>query len=167
MSKSSPTRTTQIVTGLRTVPSRRSGAIFTSSAVPIVSSSSCVHVVIVAPPSFGAQSGLVLCVTDLFHPFDDLAVRAPGSKVTLAPRVRAGSGAWNRGSMRTVPVKYSSGPFPEGCEPLRLMSIFSSFLCLIGVVVCLVTANDAYDTSMTVTRKLQRSPCLPLGRRPQ
>src|SRR5437667_12631853 len=26
--------------------------------------------------------------------------------------------------MRTVPVKYSAGPFPEGCEPLLLISIF-------------------------------------------
>src|SRR5207302_5778530 len=53
------------------------------------------------------------------------AVRAPGSNVTLAPSARAGAIAWNRGSMRTVPVKYSDGPLPEGCEPLLLMSIFS------------------------------------------
>src|SRR5207245_10723049 len=51
------------------------------------------------------------------------AVRAPGSKVTPAPATRAGSGAWKRGSMRTVPVKYASGPLPDGCEPLLLMSI--------------------------------------------
>src|ERR1700738_3991660 len=50
------------------------------------------------------------------------AVRAPGSNVTLAPTARAGSGAWNRGSMRTAPVKYSAGPLPEGCEPLLLNS---------------------------------------------
>jgi hypothetical protein len=25
--------------------------------------------------------------------------------------------------MRTVPVKYSAGPLPDGCEPLRLISI--------------------------------------------
>ena len=45
------------------------------------------------------------------------AVRAPGSKVTLAPDVRAGlapdvrAGAfgWNKGSMRTVPVNQASG----------------------------------------------------------
>jgi hypothetical protein len=43
---------------------------------------------------------------------------------------RAGrSGASNRGSMRAVPVKYSAGPLPEGCEPLRLISIVSSFDC--------------------------------------
>src|SRR5882762_2154521 len=47
------------------------------------------------------------------------AVRAPGSNVTLAPRARAGSGASNRGSIRTVPVKYSADPLPEGCEPHR------------------------------------------------
>src|SRR5205809_7863224 len=60
------------------------------------------------------------------------AVRAPGSNVTLTPRTRAGLGAWNSGSMRTMPVKYSGGPFPEGCEPLLLSSI-SEFLldCLL------------------------------------
>src|SRR5437763_5244617 len=51
------------------------------------------------------------------------AVRAPGSKVTLAPTPRAGSGASNRGSTRTVPVKYSSGPLPDGREPHRLISM--------------------------------------------
>src|SRR5437763_2052446 len=51
------------------------------------------------------------------------AVRAPGSNVTLAPRTRAGSGASNRGSIRTVPVKYSAGPLPEGCEPHGLISM--------------------------------------------
>src|SRR2546423_10124079 len=51
------------------------------------------------------------------------AVRAPGSNVTLAPATRAGSGAANNGSMRTVPVNPSAGPLPEGCEPLFLMSI--------------------------------------------
>src|SRR5947209_734982 len=53
------------------------------------------------------------------------AVRAPGSKVTLAPTARAGSGAWNRGSTRTAPVKFSAAPLPEGCEPLLVMSMFS------------------------------------------
>src|SRR5262252_842634 len=53
------------------------------------------------------------------------AVRAPGSNVTLAPLTRAGSGAWNSGSTRTVPVKYSADPLPDGCEPLLLMSMFS------------------------------------------
>src|SRR3989440_2829320 len=51
------------------------------------------------------------------------AVRAPGSNVTLAPTARAGSGASNRGSIRTVPVKYSAGPLPEGCEPHGLISM--------------------------------------------
>ena len=56
------------------------------------------------------------------------AVRAPGSNATLAPRVCAGSGGSNRGSMRTVPVKYSAGPLEEGSEPILLISI-SSFGC--------------------------------------
>src|SRR5439155_12240362 len=53
------------------------------------------------------------------------AVRAPGSNVTLAPRTRAGSGASNSGSIRTLPVNQSAGPLLEGCEPLLLISIFS------------------------------------------
>src|SRR5687767_5645188 len=51
------------------------------------------------------------------------AVRARGSNVTLAPAARAGTGASNNGSMRTVPVNQSAGPFAEACEPLRLISI--------------------------------------------
>src|SRR5688572_7268804 len=51
------------------------------------------------------------------------AVRAPGSNVTLAPAARAGTGASNSGSMRTVPVNHSAGPLADGCEPLRLISI--------------------------------------------
>src|SRR5919206_3726684 len=48
---------------------------------------------------------------------------APGSKVTSAHELRAGSAACISGSMRTLPVKYSFGPLPEGCEPLFLISI--------------------------------------------
>src|SRR5580693_2324540 len=51
------------------------------------------------------------------------AVRAPGSNVTLAPSARAGAFAWNRGSMRTVPVKYSAGPLVEVREQFLLMFI--------------------------------------------
>src|SRR5579864_4353503 len=49
------------------------------------------------------------------------AERAPGSNVTLAPPNGVDPGAWNRGSMRTFPVKVSAGPCMEGCEPLRLI----------------------------------------------
>src|SRR5947209_5634176 len=38
------------------------------------------------------------------------AVRAPGSKVTRATRIRAGAGASIIGSCQTVPVKASAGP---------------------------------------------------------
>src|SRR5438094_7629376 len=51
------------------------------------------------------------------------AVRAPGSNVTLAPRTRAGFGASNNGSIRTVPVKYSAGPLFDGCDPDLLISM--------------------------------------------
>ena len=54
------------------------------------------------------------------------AVRAPASNVTIAPRTRAGSGASNSGSMRTLPVNHSAGPVPDGCEPLRLISIYGT-----------------------------------------
>ncbi len=56
------------------------------------------------------------------------AVRAPGSKVTLAPKARAGVEGLNSGSTRTVPVKYSAAPLAEGCEPLRLISIVFNLL---------------------------------------
>src|SRR6266480_3167667 len=56
------------------------------------------------------------------------AVRAPGSNVTLAQATRAGSGAWNSGSIRTVPVNQSAGPLFEGCDPHFLISILDSFL---------------------------------------
>src|SRR3989442_9651176 len=52
------------------------------------------------------------------------AVRAPGSNVTLAPRTRAGSGASNNGSIRTLPVNQSAGPLLELCEPDLFISIF-------------------------------------------
>src|SRR5204863_7980031 len=51
------------------------------------------------------------------------AVRAPGSNVTFAQAMRAGSGAWNSGSMRTVPVNQSAGPFVEICESTLLISM--------------------------------------------
>src|SRR5438552_2787664 len=54
------------------------------------------------------------------------AVRAPGSNVTLAPRTRAGSGASNSGSMRTVPVNQSAGPLFEGCDLFLLISMVSN-----------------------------------------
>jgi hypothetical protein len=44
---------------------------------------------------------------------------------------RAGAGDCTNGSIRTLPVKFASGPLPEGCEPLALISIvFSSLLSL-------------------------------------
>ena len=55
------------------------------------------------------------------------AERAPGSKVTHPAVTREGSGAWMSGSIRTVPVKYSSGPFWEGRDPFRLISMSNSF----------------------------------------
>ena len=43
--------------------------------------------------------------------------------MTAAPATRAGVGAVNSGSIRTVPVNQSAGPLPDGWEPLRLISI--------------------------------------------
>src|SRR3954451_18329805 len=50
-------------------------------------------------------------------------LRAPGSKVTYAPLVRAGAGARKSWSMRTVPVKYSAGPLADACDPFFLSSM--------------------------------------------
>src|SRR5438105_11031575 len=47
------------------------------------------------------------------------ALRALGSNVTYAPDACVDSFAWNSGSMRTEPVKYSAGAFSEGCMPPR------------------------------------------------
>src|ERR1700681_1540863 len=60
------------------------------------------------------------------------AVRAPGSNVTLAQAMRAGSGAGNRGSIRTVPVNQSAGPFFELCDPALFISILFSQLSTIN-----------------------------------
>src|SRR6267378_2544959 len=69
------------------------------------------------------------------------AVRAPGSNVTLAPRTRAGSGASNSGSIRTLPVNQSVGPSPDGCEPLRLISIYQSDPLLVTRHASLITSS--------------------------
>ena len=47
-----------------------------------------------------------------------------GSNVTLAPCTSAGADAWNRGSIRTIPVNHSAGPFADGCKPTRLISMY-------------------------------------------
>jgi hypothetical protein len=45
------------------------------------------------------------------------AERAHGSKVTRPALTRHGSIIGKSGSIRTVPVKFSAGPFVDGCEP--------------------------------------------------
>jgi hypothetical protein len=52
---------------------------------------------------------------------------AQRSKVSLTPEEREGLFALNRGPMPTVPVKYSAGPLPEGCEPIRVILIICEF----------------------------------------
>ena len=42
------------------------------------------------------------------------AVRAPGSKVTVPPLIRAGALPWNRPSTRTAPVKFWAAPMLGG-----------------------------------------------------
>src|SRR5205823_1630519 len=89
------------------------------------------------------------------------AVRAPGSNVTLAPTARAGSGAWNRGSMRTEPVKYSADPFPEGCEPLVVMSIcsippFYFFLLSVWRLSCSLNDGSSLEEKSSLPAKAAR-----------
>ncbi len=51
------------------------------------------------------------------------AVRAAGSKVTLAPAAVAGPAAPNRESTRTSPVNQSAGLLPEGFDPGLVISM--------------------------------------------
>jgi hypothetical protein len=60
------------------------------------------------------------------------AVRAPGSKVTIAAWTRAGVGACCKGSIRTAPVNQSGFPLAEGCVPARLISIRLLYLTATG-----------------------------------
>src|ERR1700733_12987005 len=78
----------------------------------------------IGPPSRCAQPRPAVTIRVCPRGWVCQAVRAPGSKVTLAPPARAGSGAWKSGSIRTMPVNQSAGPLPEGCEPTLLISIF-------------------------------------------
>ena len=59
---------------------------------------------------------------------EELAVEhaAAGLEATLALVTRAGAGALNNGSTRTVPVNHSAGPLLESCEPFRLISMILS-----------------------------------------
>src|SRR6266566_7510225 len=58
------------------------------------------------------------------------AERAPGSNVTLAPCTLPGALAWNRGSMRTLPVNHSLGPSLDDRDPPLLMSMSSHLVLL-------------------------------------
>jgi hypothetical protein len=51
------------------------------------------------------------------------AVRAPGSKVTVPPLIRAGPVPLNRETTRTAPVKFSAPPAVDGCELARVTVI--------------------------------------------
>jgi hypothetical protein len=84
------------------------------------------------------------------------AVRAPGSKVTLAPDVRAGAFGWNKGSMRTVPVNQSSGPLTDGCEPILLISILTCWLWGEGASTWASRIAGVASAAPVVFRKLRR-----------
>ncbi len=79
------------------------------------------------------------------------AVRAPGSNVTLPPPTRAGSGAWNSGSMRTTPEKYSVDPARDGCEPFRLISIIPFLRCIATLAVSAAAGPAAASAALPVT----------------
>src|SRR2546423_10059072 len=63
-------------------------------------------------------------------------------------------GCLEQGSVRTAPVKYSAGPFPEGCEPLLLMSIF----CIPPFCIVLVTKRV---NSVSHVLRCRRQPAAP------
>jgi hypothetical protein len=50
--------------------------------------------------------------------------------------------AWNSGSMRAEPVKYSAGPCRDGCEPLRVIVIICDSL--------VEAAEGAYEPDATL-----------------
>src|SRR4051794_34881771 len=78
------------------------------------------------------------------------AVRAPGSNVTMAPATRAGSGAWNNGSIRTAPVNQSAGPLPDGCEPTRVIFMLP-FLPFVDLAASLASAKAAKPVAAACT----------------
>ena len=71
------------------------------------------------PPQHWVQPSPAVTINDCPSGCVCHAERAPGSNVTDPAATREGSWAWMSGSTRTVPVKYSSGPFWEGCDPFR------------------------------------------------
>jgi len=92
------------------------------------------------------------------------AVRAPGSKVTFAPAVRAGALAWNNISTRTPPVNQSDGPFVDCRELFLLISIGSGWTCQFdnihvwarAVVEMKVLADVASKSQIQKTRRGNR-----------
>ena len=87
------------------------------------------------------------------------AVRAPGSNVTRKPDARAGAIAWNRGSTRTEPVKFSAGARRDGCEPLRIILIAPSSL---GFWLCAPDTNIKSETPIAVKIRIAALLDLPL-----
>ena len=77
----------------------------------------------IGPPSRCAQPSPNVTINTWPNGCVCHAVRAPGSNVTLAPSARTGSFPSNSGSSRTLPVKYSAGPLPEGRDPLLLIPL--------------------------------------------
>src|SRR5436190_5683415 len=99
------------------------------------------------PPACCAQPSPVVMISVCPNGCVCHAVRAPGSKVTSAPATREGSGGLKSGSIRTVPVNHSCGPFPDGSLPLRLISI--------ALLLTKLTPNRSLSLKNLV---LQRSP---------
>src|SRR5260370_38599474 len=74
------------------------------------------------------------------------AVRAPGSKLTRAARMRAGAGASMIGSCHTVPVNQSPDMRRDGTDPDSLMSmIFPRCGCRLEVPKTFFTFPGPYD----------------------
>ena len=81
------------------------------------------------------------------------------------PRMRAGSGASNNGSIRTVPVKYSSGPLAEGCVPFLLNSMMNLQVIAILLWSRRAVANNpgsTYRYYSTLEEQILAAHCLSL-----
>src|SRR5262245_5982509 len=80
------------------------------------------------------------------------AVRAPGSKLTRAARMRAGAGASMIGSCHTVPVNQSPGMRRDGTDPNNLMSmIFPQHVCTLSET---ATASSPRDRGKVEGRRV-------------
>ena len=80
------------------------------------------------------------------------AVRARGSNLTQAQRMRAGAGASMIGFCHTVPVNDSAGPRRDAVDPKALISMMPSFRARNGRSVLALIGNAKKSASLPAGR---------------